>query len=294
MMRRINTDVLKEKKKKAAYAFLLFFSGAFAIKVLAGTFSGSSALLISGLFELFGVFLAVIALLRMRVASDAAQNVRSDFSLEKMEFIVAAGIALFIAVTTSMLLFSALHLVFNHTLNPPGLSAAWVAALLAGTNLFVLSHMKEQIAVLEEADEKRLRFLFDKDFILSVSVVVVVLVSMSGLYVLDSLFSVLEAAFIIAYSVFFLLQSFKGLMDASIDLASVADISRYIQRVDPSLQVKSLKVNQVGKRLVIMATIGLSRGTLIKEAKGVIGKIDHSLRKNLSSPFDIHIGLVGK
>ncbi len=293
-MRRISTDAIKEKKTKAAYAFLLFFSGSFAIKVIAGTLSGSSALLISGLFELFGVFLAVIALLRMRVASDAAQNVRSDFSLEKMEFIVAAGIALFIATTTSMLLFSALHLVFYHTINPPGLLAAWVAALLAGTNLFVLSHLKEQIVVLEEADEKRLGFLLDKDFILSVSVVVVVLISTAGFYVLDSVFSVFEALFIIAYSVFFLLRSFRGLMDASIDLATVADISRYIQRADPSLQVKTLKVNQVGKMLVIMTTIGLSRRTLIKEAKTVIGKIDYSLRKNLSSPFDVHIGFVGK
>lgn len=293
-MKRINTDALKEKKKKAAYAILCFFSGAFTLKAIAGVLSGSSALLFSGLFELFGVFLAGIALLRIRVAAEASQNVRSDFSLEKMEFLVAAGVALFIAVTTSLLLFSAVHVLFYHTINPPGLLAAWVATLLAGANLYALFHLKEKVSVLEEADEKRLRFLFDKDFILSVSVVVVVIISMSGLYLLDSLFSVLEAVFIIAYSIIFLLQSFKGLMDASIDLATVADISRFISRVDPSLQVRSLKVNQVGKKLVIMTTLGLPRQTLIKEAKAVMAKIDHSLRAKLPGAFDLHIGLAGK
>ena len=292
-MRRISTEPLKEKKTQASYAIFIFFFGSFAIKVIAGSLFGSNALLISGLFELFGVFLAVVALLRIHVASDASRNVKSDFSQEKMEFLVMGGISLLIAVSSGMLLFEVGHLIFFHTVNPPTFLAAWVAALLAGANWFAIRHLKDRLSVLEEADEKRLSFLFDKAFILSVSVMAVVLISMTGFPIMDALFSILEAVFIMGYSVFFLLQAFKGLMDASVDQATMAHILQRIKRSDPSLRVKSLKVNLTGRRLLIMTTIGFSREAPLKEAKTLMGKIDDSLKSSLSMPYEVHIGFSG-
>ncbi len=286
-------DPEREHKESTVYALLFFFLGAFAVKIVFGSLSGSKALLISGMFELFGIFLSVITLLRIQSVSKTKNNLKSDFNHGKLEFIVASGISCIIALATGTFLFTIVHLVFYHALYPPELLAAWVAAVLAAVNLIAARYLKKEISTFEEADEKRLRFLFDKDFILSVSVVIVIIVSRTGFVVLDYLFAVLEAIFIIAYSISFLWQSFKGLMDAPPDGTKLAKIASCIQKADPGLQLRDLKVNLDGRTLEIMVTVDGACAVNAKEAKTVIEKIEHSLKAGLSVPYRAYIGFSG-
>ena len=203
-----------EHKESTVYSLLFFFLGAFVIKIVFGGISGSKALLVSGTFELFGVFLAVITLLRIGSASQSKNDRKSDYSHGKLEFVVASAISLLIAVATGIFLFTIVHLVFYHTIYPPKLLAAWVSAILAAINLIAARYLKNEIASFDEADEKRLRFLFDNDFILSTLVVCVAIMSRSGFAALDPIFAVLVAVYVIVHSISFLWKSFKGLMDA--------------------------------------------------------------------------------
>lgn len=293
-MKRKDLGTSVSKKKRAIYLFLTFFACSVLLKVVFGEIAGSHTLAVSGMFGLFGVFLSVITLLRMHIATNLEKNIKSDFNHEKLEFIVVAGVSLLIAFVTGALLFSVIHLTFFHRLHAPGLLAAWVAALLVIANLAATNYLKERMKGLKEVDEDRIRFLFDKDMALSVLAVVVVVFSATGFVVLDYIFAIATALFIVSYSVFFLSQSFKGLMDATHDREAVGNIARWIKKADPSLQVKSLKVNLIGQTLGIMATVKLPRTAKIKDARNIIGRIEHSLKVNLEVPYDVFIGFVGK
>lgn len=286
-------DLERDHKESAVYALLFFFLGVFAVKVVFGNLTGSKALLLSGAFELFGIFLSVITLLRIRSAFHKKNDLKSDFSHGKLEFVVASGISFIIAITTGTFLFTIVHLVFFHSLYTPGLLAAWVAAILAAVNLVAARYLKQEISRFEEADERRLRFLFDKDFILSVSVVIVVIASRSGLIVLDYIFAVLEAIFIVGYSISFLWQSFKGLMDAPPDVGKLATITKCIKKAGPGLEIRDLKVNLDGRTLEIMATLDGSCAANAKEAVTVMERIEQALKAGLSVPYRSHIGFAG-
>jgi divalent metal cation (Fe/Co/Zn/Cd) transporter len=293
-MKRKDSDPLLARKHRAVYCLLAFFSGTVVLKILLGQFSGSHTLFISGLFGLFGVFLCAITMIRMRLSSDLAKNIPSDFNQEKMEFVVVASISLLIAFVTGALLFSVIHLIFFHRLHTPGLLAAWTAAAMAGGNMLVVNRLKGEIKVLKEVEESRIHFLLDKDLALSVLVVIVVVFSAMGFSIWDYLAAVLVALFIVAYSIFFLFQSFKGLMDATYDKAAVAKIAQHIRKADPSLQLGALKVNRIGQMLEIMATVKLSQGVSMKEARNIVEKIQYALKVSLDSPHEVFVGFVAK
>lgn len=280
----------KEGPKRVARTLLFFFSGSFVIEFVMGNISGSHVLIISGMFLLFGIFVSTIILLRTRAASNVALGVGSDFSMEKLEYIVVAGISLLIAVSAGMLLNELVHLIFFHRLHPPGLLAAWTAAVMIIANQVVVRYLKRDIADLEETDKKSVLFLFSMDSLLSMGVILVVLIARAGLFFTDYLFATVESIFMVIYSIHFLKQSYSGLMNASCDPETLATITRFIKKADPSVRIKSLKVNRAGIRYQIMATIGIPSHATLTEAKIAVKKIEGSLVSGFHAPYELHIG----
>lgn len=292
-MKKQQRDPLRERKENTIYTLLFFFLGSFAIKTVFGSVSDSKALLISGMFELFGVFLSVVTLMRIHAASHAFDSVETNFGRGRLEFLVTAGISLFIAIATGAFLFTIVHFIFFHSLYPPGLVAAWVAALLAAANLMMVRFAKGGNSAIEETYERRVRFIFEKGFILSVTVVAVVIISRSGFYALDSIFAVLEAMFIVCYSVYFLSQSFKGLLDAARKGVTPDVISDWIEKSEPQLEVQSLKVEAFGPKLEIFVFVTAPPIVIAKEAKESVKKIENLLKTHLAVPHEVHVGFVG-
>lgn len=293
-MKRIRKDPVKEKKENTAYALLLFFVGAFVVKVVLGNLTGSNLLLISGKASLFGVFLAGMTLLKIHIHAKRVRDGKSDFNEEKLEFIFLAGISLLIAIFSGTVLYMAVHLLFYHTLYPPSLLAAWVAVAIAAADWGMICYYKGKIEGLEEADSTQILFLLYWDFTLAIVTVITVLMARSGLFAVDYLMAVLTAVLVVFYSIHLLFRSFRGLMDASCDRLTLAKISRCIKKADPSLRIESLRATVVGRQLDIMTVVGLSRTATVKEAKQVMRKIEHALGVYLSKPHHVHIGFTAK
>ena len=286
-------DPLRDRKENTAYTYLFFFIGSFAIKTVFGGVCDSKTLLISGMFELFGIFLCVITLLKIHAASRAADRVETGFNRGKLEFLVTAGISLFIAMATGAFLYTIVHFLFYHSLYPPKLMAAWVATVLGAANLIAVHFARKKSTAVEEVDEKRLRFIFENGFILSIIVVAVVIISRSGFFALDSIFAVLEATFLMCYSVYFLSQTFKGLLNAAQKGVTSEVISGWIKKSDLHLEVQSLSVEAFGPKLEIFMFVTISRSAIAKEVKEKVRRIEDLLKKHLAVPHEVHIGFIG-
>jgi cation diffusion facilitator family transporter len=292
LRRQQRLDPVREKKERAVYALLYFFISSFLCKVAFGAISGSKTLMVSGIFALFGVFVAVVTLLRIHVLFDEGDPVKHKFSYEKLEFFIIAGISLIIVVSTGIILFSVIHVIFFHTLYPPGFSAAWVAAIIAAVNIWIIKMMKERVLDLEEAEGNRIMFLVNKDFLLSILVIVTVVITRFGYFALDYLVAIIEAVLIISYSVYFLFNSFKGLMDAACDKKTLDTVKKSVKKADPSIRVRNIKINPVGKMLDIVVMINLAKSTKGKEAHKVAEKIRRALKANLDEVHEVQVGVV--
>lgn len=286
---------IKEDKENAVYALLFFFVGSFFVKVVFGVITGCKSLLVSGIFAAFGIFISIVTLLRIHDFVIPAKIKLKKFSYGKLEFIIITGVSTIIAISTGAILFSILHMTFFHSLYPPGLMAAWASVFLAVASLYAAYKLKNIVSlILEEADIARIRFLLNKDFILSIAVVATVVIARSGFTVIDYILAIFEAGFIIAYSIYLLFNSVKGLMDASCDAQTVERISRHIRKADTRISIESIRVSLAGKMLEIVAIISVASKTPVKDARMLVQKIKYVLQKDLSAAHEIYIGFKGK
>lgn len=289
MMQKHNNAVRKEKED-TVYVLLFFFIFSFLLKVVFGIITGSQALLASGIFAFFGIFLCVITLLRIHEFLDHSHSKNKIFSYGKLEFFIATGISLIVVISIGSILFSIVHMIFFHTLYPAGLIAAWVPAILGAANWYFTHKLKKKTPVTMEADFENIQLFLSKDFILSILVIMVVIISRSGFIVIDYIFAILEAVFIMGYGIYFLNNSFRGLMDASCSKETVSMIKKCINKADKNVTIQSLKVNPIGKVLEIITVVDLSKQVQMSDVKKLISKIKQTLKTNLSVPHEVYVG----
>ena len=289
-MLRKKRDPIQEKKENVAYIFLFFFIISFLVKIVFGVIASSSALLISGIFALFGIFISIVTLIRIRSYSNNVSLSKIGISHSKLEFIIIAGASIIITIAAASILFSIGHMTLFHRLYPPGLIAAWISAVIAMFNFYIIHWIKEKIDLIEEADIKKILFLLDKDFLLSIAVIFIVIISRTGFFVIDYLCAILEALFILKYSFNYLYNSFRGLADASYSPKVTSKIRKIISSADKDMKIRTLKVTPSGGKFEIVVIVELIKTTKIKKAKSIIAVIKSILDKKLDMPYEISVG----
>lgn len=293
-MEQKHNNAARKEKEDTIYALLFFFISSFLLKAVFGAITGSQALLVSGIFALFGIFLCVVTLLRIHEFSDHPHSKQKIFSYGKLEFFIATGISLIVVISIGSILFSIVHMIFFHTLYPAGLIAAWVSAILGAANWYFGNRLKEKVPVAMEADFEKIKLFLNKDFVLSILVIMVVIISRSGFIVIDYIFAILEAVFIMSYGIYFLYNSLKGLMDAAGNKETVALIKKCIKKADKNLSIQSLKVNPIGKVLEIITIVGLSKRTQMGDIKKLISAIKRTLKTDLPFPHEVYVGFTSR
>lgn len=283
------TDPPKRTKENTAYSLLIFFVCMLLAKSVFGVISGSKSLLDSSIFALFGILISITSLLRVHAPRATSAN-GSRFSQGKLESFLVVGISLIIVTATVTTLYSVVHLTFNHTLYPPDLTAAWLSAAAAAVNWCFVHRIRNRVSVLEQLDIPRIMFFLNADFLLSLLVVVAVVISRCGLTATDYILAIPMATFIIPYSVYLLHDSLRGLMDGSCDPKTRAAISRCVNMVDEDLDIEELRITRTGRMLEIVAIIGLFKDTRVEEARGLAGRIRHTLGACLPMPHEVHVG----
>ena len=293
MQRRIIGPV-KTESSNVIYPILIFFIISLIIKVVFGIVSNSKALLVASIFALFGIFICALIIFKARLSSKTGQENKPDFCHEKLEFMILAGASLIIAITTTSLLFFIAHLAIFHAISSPDSTVAWIAAILVAVNLYALSAINERLTAFKGQEGQQLIFIFKMDLIFCALTVVAVIIAQFELILADYLLAILGDVYIFVYSVYFLHTSFKGLMNASSGQMTLSDISKCIQKADPTLRVKNLKVNHVGGKLIVNAIIYLSKSAKMREAGSVMAKVKHALAMRVTEPYEVNIGFAGK
>lgn len=283
-------DLVKEKKEQLTYVLFYFFLTSFFLKAVFGMLSGSKCLLVSGAFSLFGLFIAVVTLLRIG-RSHPTRRGAVHFNPDKLEFIIILGISIIITLSTSSLLFSIGHLVFFHTLYPPEMLAAWIAMITASLNLALTTWIKKRIFDLPEMDAREIFFVLNTDFLLSIMTSVAVVISRTGSYILDYACAIFTAFFLILYGISFLAAAFKGLMDASCDTKTVSIIEGLLRKAHSDVMLKTLRVHKAGHVFEIMAILAMGSDTPMPKALAIVQNTKEALRKKFLQPHELFVGI---
>jgi divalent metal cation (Fe/Co/Zn/Cd) transporter len=282
-------DPPKRAEENTAYSLLIFFICMLLVKSVFGVILGSKSLLDSSMFALFGALMSITCLVRIHAPCVTSAD-GARFSHGKLDSFLTAGISVIAVIATVTTLYSIVHLTFFHTIYPPDLAAGWLAAAAGAVNWCFAYMMRNRVSRLDQLDASRIRFFLNADLLMSLLVIIAVVISRCGLAAMDYILAIPMAIFVIFYSAHLLYDSLKGLMDASCDAKTRANVSFCLNMARENLDIAELRVTRMGRMIEIVAIIGLSKDTRVEEARRLAGEITQALRECLGMPHEIHIG----
>jgi len=231
--------------------------------------------------------IAIVTLMRFGVVYPSR-----SFNYGKLESIIILGFSGIIAISTTLLIFSVGHMVFFHTLFPPQLLAAWIAATAAAGSLGFMEWIGTQMSNVPEGDEDDIIFILQTDFIFSILAVVAAVFSRMGANILDYACAIFASFFMIFYSARFLYIAFKGLMDVSCDKQTILMIEKSIRYSETDYVLESLRVNKVGHIFEIIVFLKVPLDAQVNEITIRVRKIKEAVRTKFTKPHEMFIGIV--
>jgi cation diffusion facilitator family transporter len=255
-------------KSSAAALSIASNSGLILLKVVAGTITGSVALLTEAMHSAIDLIASIVAFISVRKADEPA-DAEHPYGHEKIENLAAMIEGILILVGSGVLAFEAIrHLVVGSDVSHLGFGIAVVAVSIV-VNFVVSARLHEraretQSAALE-ADATHLR----TDMATSGGVLVgLSLVSITGADWLDPAVALLLAAAIVHEGFKILSRSSRVLVDEALPLAELDAISAEVRSFGPQgvAGFHKLRARRAGSRRYVDLHVQFVAGTTLEQA----------------------------
>jgi cation diffusion facilitator family transporter len=255
-------------KSSAAALSIASNSGLILLKVVAGTITGSVALLTEAMHSAIDLIASIVAFISVRKADEPA-DAEHPYGHEKIENLAAMIEGILILVGSGVIAFEAIrHLVVGSDVSHLGFGIAVVAVSIV-VNFVVSARLHEraretQSAALE-ADATHLR----TDMATSGGVLVgLSLVSITGADWLDPAVALLLAAAIVREGFKILSRSSRVLVDEALPLAELDAISAEVRSFGPQgvAGFHKLRARRAGSRRYVDLHVQFVAGTTLEQA----------------------------
>lgn len=255
-------------KQRTALLSVASNSALILLKVIAGTLTGSVAILTEAVHSSIDLIASVVALFSVRIADEPADSGHS-YGHEKVENLAAAFEAVLILVGSAVIVFEAIHRLIagghTHTL---GIGIG-VIAFSAVANLVVSAVIarngRQTGSPALEGDAAHLR----TDAVSSLAVLVaLVLVKATGAQWIDPVAALVVASAILVTGVRLLVRSGEVLVDQALPAEEQRAIVRVIQGVDDGAVIgfHELRTRRAGSQRYVDVHIQFRRGTSLEHA----------------------------
>ncbi|MDP2520593.1 cation diffusion facilitator family transporter [Shimia thalassica] len=263
----------------------------FLLKLLAWRMTGSVALLSDALESTVNVIAAGLAYYAVRLADKPADS-RHPFGHTKAEYLSAVAEGVMILFAALLVIREAIAALPNpHIEDAPmlGIGVNIVAAIINGLWAYALLRVgrrNRSPALLASA-----RHILT-DVLTSAGVVVgVILASATGWLILDPILAILVALNILREGWHVISESVDGLMDASIDAVTRAEVESLIAReMAGALEFHDLKARFSGAILFAEFHLVVGQNMSVGRAHDICDRIEHALETKFpGSSFTIHV-----
>ena len=276
-------DDVSSRKLRTAALSVLSNSLLILAKVVAGTVTGSVAILTEAVHSSIDLVASVVAFFSVRKAGEPADE-SHRYGHEKIENLAAAIEAILILVGSAAIGFEAVrHLVQHGRVKTVGLGIA-VVGLSMVVNLVVSAVIARNARDTDSAaltgDAAHLR----TDAFTSAAVLLgLVLVKVTGAQWLDPAVALVVAALIVATGVRLLAGSTRVLVDEALPTEEVAEIRRAVEQFATRGVVgyHELRTRQAGSRRYVDLHVQFASGTSLESAHGTAHELQDRISERL-------------
>ncbi|WP_298571343.1 cation diffusion facilitator family transporter [uncultured Aliiroseovarius sp.] len=263
----------------------------FLLKLLAWKMTGSVALLSDALESTVNVIAAGLAYYAVRLADKPADS-RHPYGHTKAEYLSAVAEGVMILIAALLVIREAVAALPNpHIEDAPmlGIGVNVIAAIINGLWAYALLRVGRRNR--SPALQASARHIFT-DVLTSAGVVVgVILALATGWLILDPILAILVALNILREGWHVISESVDGLMDASIDSDTRAEVKRIIeQEMDGALQFHDLRARSSGAVLFAEFHLVVGCDMAVGDAHDICDRIEKALETQFpGSSFTIHL-----
>ena len=270
-------------KQRTATVSVISNSGLILLKVIAGTVTGSVAILTEAVHSSIDLVASVVAFLSVRIAEEPADE-SHRYGHEKIENLAAAIEGILILVGSAVIAFEAIRKLVGHShirtigvgLVVVGLSV--VVNLVVSTVIARRAASSESPALLGDAAHLR------TDAATSAGVLVALaLVKLTGAQWLDPAVALAVAAAIVFTGVKLLSRSSRVLVDESLPVGEIAAIRQAIEQFGPRGVVgyHELRTRRAGSRRYVDLHVQFRAGTSLEDAHRTAHELQDLIGKRL-------------
>ncbi|MGJ8586235.1 MAG: cation diffusion facilitator family transporter [Marinosulfonomonas sp.] len=263
----------------------------FLLKLLAWKMTGSVALLSDALESTVNVIAAGLAYYAVRLADKPADS-RHPYGHTKAEYLSAVAEGVMILIAALLVIREAVAALPNpHIEDAPmlGIGVNVIAAIINGLWAYALLRVGRRNR--SPALQASARHIFT-DVLTSAGVVVgVILALATGWLILDPILAILVALNILREGWYVISESVDGLMDASIDSDTRAEVKRIIeQEMAGAIQFHDLRARSSGAVLFAEFHLVVGRDMAVGDAHDICDRIEKALEAHFpGSSFTIHL-----
>ncbi|MBM1558590.1 cation transporter [Sulfitobacter mediterraneus] len=263
----------------------------FLLKLLAWKMTGSVALLSDALESTVNVIAAGLAYYAVRLADKPADS-RHPYGHTKAEYLSAVAEGVMILIAALLVIREAVAALPNpHIEDAPmlGIGVNVIAAIINGLWAYALLRVGRRNR--SPALQASARHIFT-DVLTSAGVVVgVILALATGWLILDPILAILVALNILREGWHVISESVDGLMDASINSDTRAEVKRIIeQEMDGALQFHDLRARSSGAVLFAEFHLVVGCDMAVGDAHDICDRIEKALETQFpGSSFTIHL-----
>lgn len=274
--------------RKAAWIALVGNTSLAFLKVSAGIFSGSLAVLSDGIDSSTDVLIALLTLFAARIAEKPGDK-EHPYGHGRIETVASAIISFIVFFAGGQILVRAAgDLLAGADPGLPSALALWATLVSVGGKLVLawtqFHYGKKSGSPMLIANGKNMR----GDVVTSLAVLLGLgLTWLTDIHALDKIFAMIVSLWILKNAVGIFLEANTELMDGSSDTGKYADVFHAVDHITPAGNPHRVRIRRLGSMLIVDLDIEVDPDMSVLEAHEIAVEVERSIKEHLPDVYDV-------
>ncbi len=279
---------MRKEKNRAAIVSVISNTTLILLKIIASAITGSISILSEAFHSLSDLIASIITWFSVKY-SDTPPDEKHPYGHGKIENVTASIEALLVIIAAFYIFYEAIHRIFSPksiTFPIAGIlvmSFSFLTNLLVSIFLYKVAKKTKSLAL--EGDALHLR----ADMFASLAIVIgFVFIFFFEWFIIDTIFALMVAVYMIIEGFLLFKKSFNPLMDEAAEKKEINQIKDFFN--ENNYIIHSLKTRKSGNYLFADLHLELPPDMTLQEVHDICDKIEHALKEKIPSiEVNIHV-----
>lgn len=252
------------------------------IKLLAGIFGRSSAMISDAVHSISDVVSTIIVIVGLKISCKESDS-KHQYGHERFESVATIILAFLLFITGIIIGYDGIKNLINNDFKIPTYFAFFSAILSIGVKEWMYWYTIKVAKKINSSALKADAWHHRSDAISSVGSLLGITFSMLGLVYMDLIASIVIAIFIIKISVDIFIESINKMLDSSCDEETIEKIEKVVLRTKGVIGIESLKTRMFGNKIYIDIEVSANKDITFLESHNIAHKVHDNVEKKIEN-----------